>query len=218
MAHAAAGAPEVYGEKGALGLVVVHEVFGRDEYVRSVARDLAAAGYPTAAVDLYDGRYLSNLEEARAFRAGLADSAILDKLDAARSAVRGRLPSHARIGTVGFCMGGGVALLAACHRHFDFAVDYYGRIERAADVEGLEGPLLLVLASEDERVTPWAFAELLPAAVKAKKRISVELYAGVRHAFHRPGWEGHHSATAAAAWRRTLAFLAEEASLAPGRR
>ncbi len=207
-----AGEPEVFGEKGRLGLVVVHEVFGRDAYVGSVARDLAAAGYPAATVDLYDGRYAKTLEEAFALRGALTPESVLAKMDDARNAVQRKLVPHAPIGTLGFCMGGGYALLAACHRRIDFAVDYYGRIDRAEDVQGLEGPVLLLLASEDERITPWAFQELLPAARIAKKRFSVELYPGVKHAFHRPGWEGHHAATAAAAWGRTLAFLAERAA------
>ena len=206
------GEPEVFGEKGRLGVVVVHEVFGRDDYVASVARALGAAGFPAATVDLYDGKHATSLEDAFALRAALTPDGVLTKMEEARVAVQRRLVPHARVGTLGFCMGGGYALLAACHRHFAFAVDYYGRIERAEDVVGLEGPVLLLLASEDERITPWAFAELLPAARVARKRVSVELYPNVRHAFHRPGGEGYHAATAAEAWTRTLAFLAEQAS------
>jgi carboxymethylenebutenolidase len=204
-----AGEAEVYGEKGSVGVVVVHEVFGRDDYVRSVGRALAAAGCPAAVVDLYDGRRATTLAEAFALRDGLTDDAVLTKFDTARAAIGRRLVPHARVGTLGFCMGGGYALLAGCRRPFDFVVDFYGRIERAADADGLAGPVLLVLASEDDRITPWAFAEFLPAADASRKRVSVELYPGVRHAFHRPGWEGHDAATAEAAWRRTLAFLAE---------
>jgi carboxymethylenebutenolidase len=206
------GEPEVFGEKGALGVVVVHEEFGRDDYVRSVARDLATAGFPAATVDLYDGTYATTPDEAFALRETLTNESVLEKMDAARTAVQRRLVPHARVGTLGFCTGGGYALLAACHRKFAFAVDYYGRIDRAADIEGVEGPVLLLLASEDDRVTPWAFAELLPAARAAGARVSVELYPNVRHGFHRPGGEGHHEATAAEAWRRTLAFLTGQAS------
>jgi carboxymethylenebutenolidase len=206
------GEPEVFGEKGALGVVVVHEVFGRDDYIASVARDLGAAGFPAATVDLYDGRRATTLEQAFELRDGLTNDEVLDKMEAARAAVQRRLVPRARVGTLGFCMGGGYALLAACHRRFAFAIDYYGRIERAADIEGMDGPLLCLLASDDDRVTPWAFAELLPAARAAHKRVSVELYPNVRHAFHRPGWEGHHPETAAIAWRRTLGFLTEVAS------
>jgi carboxymethylenebutenolidase len=207
MAGDGAGGVEVYGQKGSVGVVVVHEEFGRDDYVRSVARALAAAGYPAATIDLYDGRHAGTLDEARALRGGLTDDAVLARFDDARAAIGRRLVPHARVGTLGFGMGGGYALLAGCRRPFDFVVDYGGRIERAEDVDGLSGPVLLLLASEDDRITPWAFSELLPASRVARKRVSVELYAGVRPAFHRPGGEGHDAASADAAWRRTLAFL-----------
>jgi carboxymethylenebutenolidase len=202
-----ASVPEVFGTKGSVGVVVVHEVFGRDDYVRSVGQALAAAGFPAAVVDLYDGAYGQSLDEAQALRAKLTDMGVLENLEEGRDAVARRLIPHARVGTLGFCMGGGFALLAACRRRFDFAVDYYGRIERAEDLGGMDGPLLCVLASEDERITPWAFAELLPAAMRMKKRVSVELYPGVRHGFHRPGRELYDAAAAQDAWRKTLAFL-----------
>jgi carboxymethylenebutenolidase len=208
----AVGEPEVFGEKGRLGVVVVHDIFGRDGYVASVARDLAAAGYPAATVDLYAGQVPKSLDEGFALRNALTPESVLGAIEAGRSAVERRLVPRARVGTLGFCMGGGFALLAGCHRRFAFVVDFYGRIERATEVEGLQGPLLLILAAEDERIPPWAFSELLPAATRTQKRVSVELYPNVRHAFHRPGGENHHPPTAAAAWQRTLAFLAEQAA------
>jgi len=209
MVARADGTAEVFGTKGAVGVVVVHEIFGRDEYVRGVGRDLAAAGFPAAVVDLYRGQYAKTVEEGMALRGALTQDGVLATLEEGRNAVARRLVPHARVGTLGFCMGGGYALLGACHRRFDFAIDYYGRIERAADAEGLQGSVLCFLASEDERITPWAFAELLPVAMRAKKRVTVELYPGVRHGFHRPGRELYDAAAAADAWRRTLAFLEE---------
>jgi carboxymethylenebutenolidase len=209
------GDAEVFGTKGAVGVVVIHEVFGRDDYVRSVGRALAAAGYPAAVVDLYGGAYGTSVEEALALRTKLTDHDVLERLDSARTAVARRLVPRARVGTLGFCMGGGYALLAACKRRFDFAVDYYGKIEHADDVEGLQGPVLCLLASEDERITPWAFAELLPAAMRCKKRVTVELYPGVRHGFHRPGRDLYDAAAAQDAWHRTLAFLEEMTAARP---
>jgi carboxymethylenebutenolidase len=204
------GEPEVFGTKGSVGVVVIHEVFGRDDYVRSVGEQLAAAGFPAAVVDLYNGAYAKTLDEAFALRSQLTDAAVLDALEAGRDAVARRLVPRARVGALGFCMGGGYALLGACRRRFDFAVDYYGRIEQANDVEGLTGPVLCLLASEDARITPWAFAELLPAAMRSKKRVTLELYPGVQHAFHHPGQERYDATAATDAWRRTLAFLEEQ--------
>ena len=200
---------ELSGSGSTIGVVLVHDIYGRGSYMRSVAEALGSAGVATAAVDLFGGTVPTNLEEGMRLRDNITEAGALEVLEEARVALAARLTGPKRVGTLGFCMGGGFALLGACHRPFDFAVDFYGRIERADDVAGLRGPVLILLGSEDERITPWALAELLPAANRAKKRVSVELFPGVRHAFHRPGWEGHDPAAAAEAWRTTLLFLAE---------
>ena len=200
---------ELAGSGGTLGVVLVHDIYGRGPYIRSAAEALGAAGIPTAAVDLFGGKVPETLEEGMQLRGAITPEGALATLEEARVALRARLTGPARVGTLGFCMGGGYALLGACHRPFDFAVDFYGRIDRADDVAGLQGPVLLILASEDERITPWALQELLPAANRAKKRLSAELFPGVHHAFHRPGGPTHDPAAAAEAWRRTLAFLSD---------
>ncbi|HKN06844.1 MAG TPA: dienelactone hydrolase family protein [Thermoplasmata archaeon] len=200
---------ELLGTGGTLGVVLIHDIYGRGPYVRSVAEALVAAGIPTAAVDLFGGKTPASVEEGREIAGTLTDEGVLAVLEEARGELAGRLTGPARVGTLGFCMGGGYALLGACHRPFDFAVDYYGKIAHVEDVSGLRGPVLVLLGSEDERITPWALTEFMPAALRAKKRVSLELYPGVRHAFHRPGWEGHDPAAAADAWRRTLDFLSD---------
>jgi len=201
--------PELLGTGGTLGVVLVHDIYGRGPYMRSVAEALLSAGVPSANVDLFHGVVPGTVEEGMKLRTALVDEEVLATLEEARVALLDRLTGPARVGTLGFCMGGGYALLGACHRPFDFAVDFYGKIERVEEVAGLRGPALLLLGSEDERITPWALSEFLPAANRAKKRVSLELYPGVRHAFHRPGWEGHDPAAAAEAWRRTLDFLSD---------
>jgi len=200
---------ELSGSGGTIGVVLVHDIYGRGPYMRSVGEALASVGVVSAAVDLFGGKVPESREEGMQLREALVDEEVLAALDEARAALAARLTGPARVGTLGFCMGGGYALLGSCRLPFDFTVDYYGRIDHAEEVAGVRGPVLLVLGSEDERITPWAITELLPAANHAKKRLSVELFPGVRHAFHRPGWEGHDPAAAAEAWRRTVAFLAE---------
>ncbi|MGD0587251.1 MAG: dienelactone hydrolase family protein [Thermoplasmata archaeon] len=208
---------EMLGKGGTLGVVLIHDIYGRGAYLRSVAESLAAAGVPSASVDLFGGKAPATVEEGRAVAGTLTDEGVLGVLEEARVALAARLEGPARVGTLGFCMGGGYALLGACHRPFEFAVDFYGKITHVEDVAGLRGPVLVLLGSEDERITPWAFAELLPAANRAKTRVSLELYPNVRHAFHRPGWEGYDAPAAAAAWRRTLDFLSDLRGAAPVR-
>jgi carboxymethylenebutenolidase len=200
---------ELSGAGGTLGVVLVHDIYGRGPYLRTVADALLSAGVPSASVDLFGGQVPATVEEGMRLREALTDDHVLATLEEARGSLLSRLTGPARVGTLGFCMGGGVALLGACHRPFDFAVDFYGRVARADDVAGLRGPVLLLLASEDERITPWAFAELLPAMNRAQKRVTVELFPGVRHAFHRPDGPTYDARAAAEAWRRTLAFLTD---------
>jgi carboxymethylenebutenolidase len=205
---------EVVGGQAPVALVLIHDIFGVSPYIAQVAEGLAADGYTSAAVDLFKGRKAKDLAEAMEWRSKLTEAEVLECLVAGRAVVQKHAGATARVGTYGFCMGGGYALLGACRGGFAFGIDFYGKIDHAEDVSGLVGPLLLVLASEDERITPWAFSELLPAAMKAKKRIHTELYPGVRHAFHRPDWEGYNEAAAKDADVRVRTFLAEQRQVA----
>jgi carboxymethylenebutenolidase len=192
-----------------VGVILVHEIFGLDEYIDSVAGKLSKEGYWTAAVDLFRGNHPKSLEEGMKQRSALKDSEILDALESGQDLLRGKIGGNATVGSMGFCMGGGIALLGACHLDLGFCVDYYGLIEDAEMVKGVRGPIVLMLASEDPRVTPWAFQNLLPAATKYQKRVDVHLYPNARHAFHRPNWEGHNAEAARDAWEKTLLFLSQ---------
>jgi carboxymethylenebutenolidase len=192
-----------------VGVILIHEIFGLDGYADSVAAQLAKSGFWAAAIDMYQGKHASNLEEGMKLRQSITEPQILDGLNSGARLLRGRIGANAKIGSMGFCMGGGFALTGACALDLDFCVDYYGLIENADKSNGLKGPVVLMLGSEDERVTPWAFNQFLPAAMKYKKRIDVHLYPNAKHAFHRPTWEGHDPEAAKDAWAKTLAFLAQ---------
>ena len=187
----------------------MHEVFGFDSYIESVANDLAEAGFWGAAVDLYRGKHAESLEEAFSLRSSLKEPEILEALQSGLRLLKEQMPSGTKVGSMGFCMGGGFALLGACNLDFDFCVDYYGLIEDADRVRGVKGPIQLILASEDERITPWAYQKFLPAATKYKKRVDIHLYPNVFHAFHRPNSERHNADAARDAWTKTLNFLSQ---------
>lgn len=192
--------------RGPVGLVLIHEIFGYNEYIETVAKDLATAGFTTAAIDLFRGRKATTLEEGFKLRTGVTKEILADGISKGLELVR-RESSASKVGTMGFCMGGGFALQAACDLGLGFCIDYYGMMENEQDASKLSGPVLMILASEDERVTPWAFQKFLPAAVKYKKRVEVQLYPNARHTFHRPNWEGHNPEAAKDAWDRTVWFL-----------
>jgi carboxymethylenebutenolidase len=196
--------------KGPVGLVLIHEIFGYNEYIETVANDLARAGFTTAAIDLFRGARATTLEEGFKLRTGITKEILTDGISKGAELVS-RDSGASKVGTMGFCMGGGFALQAACDLGLGFCVDYYGMMENEQDASKLAGPVLMILASEDERVTPWAFQKFLPAAMKFKKRVEVQLYPNARHAFHRPGWEGHNPEATKDAWEKTTRFLSKVA-------
>lgn len=192
-----------------VAVVLVHEILGFDDYIDSVAARLSERGAWVAAVDLYRGKYASSLEEGFKFRSALKEEEVLDALGSGLNLLRERGGSDVKVGSMGFCMGGGLALLGACKLKMVFCVDYYGMIENVEQVKGVKGPIQLILASEDKRVTPWAYQQLLPAATKYKKRVDIHLYPNAQHAFHRPNWEGHNAEAAKDAWEKTVSFLSQ---------
>jgi carboxymethylenebutenolidase len=198
-----------YRGSSSIGVVLVHEVFGFDEYIGSVGSALSKEGFSTAAVDLYRGKYASSLEEGMKLRASLKEKEVLEALNSGVRLLREKVGPTTRVGSMGFCMGGGFSLLGACNLDMDFCIDYYGMIGNVEQVKNLNGPVQLMLASEDQRITPWAFEHFLPTATKYKKRVDVHLYPNVGHAFHRPNWEGHNAEAAKDAWSKTVSFLSQ---------
>ena len=199
---------DAYVTKGnsGLGVVVIHEIYGFNEYMKTVADSLAAAGYSAAAVDYFKGKKAKTLEEGYVLRESVKQE---DIMNATQAGFKSLMSVGAKkVGTLGFCMGGGFALQAACNiKDVSFCVDYYGSIGNAEDIQNLNCPVLLILASEDARITPWASSSLLPAAVKHKKRVEVQLYPNVQHAFHNHDGPRYNEAAAKNAWQRTVEFL-----------
>jgi carboxymethylenebutenolidase len=193
---------------GPLGVVVVPDIYGYDAYHESVGRDLAKEGVTAAVIDIFRGKSATDLESAMKLRESVSKEDVRSGISAGADLIRSRTTAT-KVGAMGFCMGGGFALQSACDLGLDYCVDYYGMMPEAEDVSKLKGPLLLILASEDTRITPWAFDKLLPAATKHKKRVEVELYPNVRHAFHKPGWEGYNPEAAEDAWGRALLFIGQ---------
>jgi carboxymethylenebutenolidase len=210
MASASQGGWNFFLSKGdsRVGLVVVHEIFGLNPYLEGVTKSFSQAGFSAAAIDLFRGKLAPNIEEAMKLRQSVTREQLLDGLSNGIELLK-REAGASKVGLMGFCMGGGFALQGSCELGADFCVDYYGMIENADDISKLKGPVLVVLAGEDERINPWVFEKLLPAAMKHKKRLELQLYPGTRHGFHRPGWEGHNPDAAADAWDKTTRFASQ---------
>jgi carboxymethylenebutenolidase len=138
-------------------VIVIHEIFGLNDDIRRIAERFAELGYVALAVDLYDtgGPRALCILRTLAGIAGGGGGRALDDLDAARTWLGTRPDVDAtRTGVVGFCMGGGFALLYARRAPLNVAGTFYGDVPKSAD--GLRGvcPVLGGFGGRDRLFAP----------------------------------------------------------------
>jgi carboxymethylenebutenolidase len=192
-------------------VIVIHEWWGLNDFARGKARAFAERGRVTLAVDLYRGQVATDADTAHQLMRGLPEDRALRDLRAAFAYLAGRKDvDPGRIGVVGWCMGGGLALaLAAAEPRLAAAVIYYGRlITDPAQIARIKAPLLLNFAEQDKGISPESARAFAAAAEKAKVRVDLKIYHGAGHAFASSADPKVFRAEAAAdADRRTDAFL-----------
>jgi carboxymethylenebutenolidase len=194
------------------GLIVIQEWWGLVDHIRDVCDRFAAAGFVALAPDLYHGRTIAEPDEAgKAMMAMKMDLAARDMSGAVDEVVRRSGAPH--IGVIGFCMGGGLALVLATQRPDAVAavVPCYGVIpwpDAQPDYSALSAAVLGHYASDDGFFTPEA-AEALGEQLRGLgKEVEIIVYPGTDHAFFndtRP--EVYNAEAAAALWERSLAFF-----------
>ncbi len=164
------------------GVVMVHEIFGIDEVIRGMADRLAVAGYLTLAVDLFSagGTKRCLVSTMRAMLSGHG-RAFAD-IDAARGWLLAAPECTGKVGVVGFCMGGGFALLTA-PAGFDVAVVNYAHLPRNLD-DAVQGacPIVASYGGRD-RSLKGAAAKLESALSRAEVTHDVKEYPTAGHAF-----------------------------------
>ena len=192
------------------GVVIIHENRGRNAHIEDVARRAALAGYLALAPDglTYVGGGLADQEAARdRFQAADVTRITADVI-AAVPYLAAREDCSGRIGAVGFCYGGGVALLCAAREQATAAaVCFYGRSLAAEDVARVRAPVMMHYAGEDERINSM-IPEFLTDLDAHGVTYSLNMYPGTGHGFHNDTSQARYNAAAATlAWQRTLQFF-----------
>lgn len=200
-------------EGGLPAVLLFHEWWGLNDNIKSMADQLAGQGYVALAADLYGGRVAKEPEAARA----LMEEALKDKdamgqnLRQAHAYLKEQIKAT-RIGTIGWCFGGGVSLSAALliPDQIDATVIYYGHVgSDAAQLKPLKAPVLGLFGGADEGI-PVENVHAFEATLKGLgKTAEIHIYEGANHAFANPSGGNYKADAAADAWQRSLAFLAE---------
>jgi carboxymethylenebutenolidase len=196
------------GSARAPGVVVIQEWWGINDQIKGVAERLAALGYRALVPDLYKGKVTLDAAEANHLMT------TLDFGDAATQNVRGAAQhlkqSSAKVGVVGFCMGGALTVLAAMYApEADACSSWYGfPPEQAGDVKTIKKPLQLHFAEQDGFFTPEA-AKALEGRLREGKVPFESHWYDAGHAFFNQGGQNYNAACADQAWDRTTEFFAK---------
>jgi carboxymethylenebutenolidase len=196
-------------------MIVIHEWWGLNDWVKQQTDSLAAHGYVALAVDLYHGKVAGDAEMAHQLMSGLAEDEALATLRAGADFLRGRDDVRAQaVGVIGWCMGGRYSIrLAAADPGLRACVMYYGApLTDAASIRGIQAAVLGNFGAEDKGPSPQQVRDFEKALRKAGKKVNFKIYAGAGHAFANVNnpWGGYRAASAQDAWRRTLTFLNAE--------
>ena len=191
------------------GVLVIQEWWGLVGHIKNVADRFAAAGFSALAPDLYHGQTATEPDTAGKLFMALNIERAEKDLSGAAKYLAGH-SSTSKLGAVGFCMGGQLALFAGCTQpSIGAVVDFYGVHPNVTpDYARLSGPVLGLFAEKDAFVTPDTARGVEAAIKKAGKSVEVHIYPGVDHAFfndENPG--AYNKAAAEDAWRRTLAHF-----------
>jgi carboxymethylenebutenolidase len=194
-------------------LVVIHEYWGLVDWVKDQASKLADQGYVALAIDLYRSKVATTPDMAHELMRGVPEDRARRDLHAAVEFLKSQASvKKDRIGSIGWCMGGGYSLDVALQEpDLAAAVINYGRL--AIDPEALKkinAPVLGLFGGQDRGITPDDVKKFEQALKELGKKVEIKIYPDAGHAFENPNnKDGYRPDDAADAWKRTINFLAE---------
>ena len=195
------------------GLIVIQEWWGLVDHIKNVVDRFAGEGFVALAPDFYDGQTTDSPDEAGKLMMALEIESAEQNLRGAIDYLLGRDDAAGgTVGTVGFCMGGQLALYAACvNPRVGACVDFYGIHPNVnPDLTQLRAPILGFFAEDDQSVPPDVVRQLERDLTAAGKQSTIRIFGGADHGFfndtrHRV----FHAVYANQCWEQMLQFFAE---------
>jgi carboxymethylenebutenolidase len=193
-------------------IVVIHEYWGLNDWVKEQASKLADQGYVTLAVDLYRGKVAKDPDTAHQLMRGLPPDRASRDLQAAVAYLKSQKNVKSdRIGSIGWCMGGGYSLGVALEEPTLAAtVINYGHLATdPAALKKINAPILGSFGGLDQGITPDDVHKFEQQMKSLGKRVDIKIYPDAGHAFENPNnKDGYRAADTEDAWQRTVAFFA----------
>jgi carboxymethylenebutenolidase len=193
-------------------LIVIHEWWGLNDWVKDQGAKLADQGYASLAIDLYRGKVATTPEMAHEIMRGVPEDRAKRDLHAAFEFLASQ-PNvkKDRIGSIGWCMGGGYSLDVALQEP-TLAADVinYGHLATDPDaLKKINAPILGLFGAKDNGIPPADVRKFEETLKGQGKKIDIKIYDDAGHAFENPNnKDGYRPDDAVDAWKRTLDFLA----------
>ncbi len=190
------------------GVIVIQEWWGLNDNIKGIADRFAREGFLALAPDLYHGKATAEPDEAGKMMMALKMDEAAKDMAGAYDYVKKQPACTGKVGSIGFCLGGGLSLYISTLRPVDATVIYYGALPGVQpDLSKVTGPVLGHYAQNDGWASPEAAAALKKQLKELGKSVEFHQYAGTEHAFFndtRP--EVHNAAASKQSWERTIAF------------
>lgn len=197
-------------------VLVIHEVFGLNDHIKSIADRIAAEGYLALAPNFFvrasepPPKDTSDMTALRKAASSIPNEVAIKDMQAGLDFLKTLNSVAPRMVSIGFCMGGGYSYQIATHtKDLAGAVIFYGRTPVEL-VPQVSCPLLCSFGELDQGIPPAKVKEFEDALKKAGKQADIKIYPGAKHGFFndtRP--EAYNAEAAADAWQRTLRFFRE---------
>lgn len=195
-------------------LIVIHEWWGLNDWVKEQAARYAKDGYVALAVDLYHGKVANDPEMAHELMRGLPqDQGVRDLVAAFKYLAARKDVKRTRIGAVGWCMGGGYALQLAIAepRLKADAVNYGAMPTDKTELAKIHAAMIANFGGQDRGIPPEAVHAFEANMKSLGKKVDVKIYPDAGHAFENPNnKQGYRPEDAKDAMARMDRFFAEQ--------
>jgi carboxymethylenebutenolidase len=190
-------------------LILIHEFGGLNDQIKSVAVELAGLGYLALAIDPFGGKVGTTQEEARGYMSAVKPEEATDTLVSWAKWLGAHKQATGRVGSVGWCFGGGWSMETGIEAGTDATVVYYGKVDQSVDrLKTLKGPVLGHFATRDTFIDkPMVDGFIANMRAAGKELVSYRYDAD--HGFANPTSARYDEADAKLAWERTTTFLAK---------
>jgi carboxymethylenebutenolidase len=189
-------------------IIMIHEWWGLNENIKEMAKKLASHGYVVLAVDLYDGQVATTSEEARILVTSFDKNIGIENMNSAVSYIDENY-SPEKIGSLGWCFGGGQSLnLALNNTSIDATVIYYGSlVTDTKELSVITWPVLGIFGELDKGITVDTVNTFENSLNQLGIQNEIIIYPSADHAFANPSGDRYAPEASQDAWQKTLQFL-----------